>query len=366
MLQSIINKIDLSGIKEHCGRFNATNNWYDQVMIANSLYDLVGESLCTDDKPAIIFHCGSTLINELEDILKFCSNRNVIYIAHINGNHYVTFYLSQKQRKILLIDPLCTSKNVGNLGIEPFLESKDYTLYASTTQIQHDGYSCGPIASEVARMLYSNHKAVEDYLSQEKRSNLVDLNSFLPKKKLDQLCSSFAKKGTINYGRGSKSLYGADYRAAHFACRLILRDEFFVTARALADACKTVMVKQVKNKFQQEKQRIEGIRPFFIGNPKNVDLLNEKIKKLLQPESLGNKDKPQYKSLFFMAAALSTLIIALALITQNYIVLAALLMPTVFAIYTWHLCKEDKQPKSSCKLKDTQEFHVSGAALGGC
>jgi hypothetical protein len=142
-----------------------------------------------------------------------CCDKSIIYI-HNSGDHFTVFYFFQKEKKILFV-------NSKNPGIKPSLENKDYTWHVSNTEIQTDRYSCGPIASEIARMLYSNYQVVERHLSvQDSKHNLVDLYDFLPKEELDQLRKSFSEEITIDYGEGKIMLKGADYRTAHFMCKL--------------------------------------------------------------------------------------------------------------------------------------------------
>ncbi|WP_253302704.1 hypothetical protein [Wolbachia endosymbiont of Psylliodes chrysocephala] len=138
-------------------------------------------------------------------------------------------------------------------------------------------------------MLYSNYEAVESHLSKlGSNCDPVSLYGFLPRKELDQLCKSFSEEITINYDKSQMKLQGADYRTAHLMCNLTANKLYFYALMPpkLAHSSKG-LVEEIP---QEEKQRVEEIRSFFIGNSDNVKLFNQEVNKLLWPNKVVDSD----------------------------------------------------------------------------
>ncbi|WP_419214668.1 TomO hydrophobic C-terminal domain-containing protein [Wolbachia endosymbiont of Rhagoletis cingulata] len=277
---NLLHSISSDKIKEFYDKFyfgSQVRFCYSQFEIAESL-----SAILEPGKPVVfVDDFVTSLSTALEKISSYEKSR--IYV-HNSGFHFTVSYLFQKQKKILYIDSL----NPGRKPSLKSLENKGYTLYTSSTKIQPDGYSCGPIASEIARMLHFNYEAVEDHLSKENLNrNSVNLYELLPEEELNQLCESFSKKIAV---RESK-LKGADYRTAHLMCAFIPKMINAFTSIALeGPKLPEEVVKQDSQKanFQQEKQMAEEARSFFIGKPDNVKWFNQEINKILYPDKAAD------------------------------------------------------------------------------
>lgn len=300
---SIIDDIKYEGFKESLCYFSCQSQdvLYDCSGILCSLFDLLIESHDeSNNKPVIVYHKASGLPDTFINISKSYNDRNVIYIAPSNNtNCFVIFYFLSKQKKVLLIDPSYTERSIDFFKnpISSFLQKEGYSLYISNTEIQQDNYSCGPLISEITRMLYYNHKILEDLSSQSKirkcteenlEYNLIDIKHFLPQHQFDCLLNSFKTLGTVNYGIVEKELNGADFRIAHFIIVSIIGFGD-IKNYALPKLPLTVgfggieyyalpkLPAEVREKYQHAKEIVEKIRSTFIGNLDNINLFNQEI-----------------------------------------------------------------------------------------
>ncbi|WP_250295699.1 TomO hydrophobic C-terminal domain-containing protein [Wolbachia endosymbiont of Oedothorax gibbosus] len=273
-------------IRKTCRTFYSglESHWYDQTQFYGSLYPLLGEK--SPNKPIMLISDTPDLSDELKKMNEKmksygCCDKSIIYIRN-SGCHFTVLYLFQKEKKILFINPM------GATG-KPDLKNEGYTLRVSNTEIQKDGYSCGPIASEIARMLYSNHEVVENYLSNPvSNCDPVSLDGFLPREELNQLRKSFSEEITIDYSKSQVKLKGADYRTAHLMCNLTANESYFyVLMSPMLFTWEGPIVKEIP---QAEKQKVEKIRSFFIDNPDNVKLFNREVNKLLWPNKVVDSD----------------------------------------------------------------------------
>ncbi|WP_250295881.1 TomO hydrophobic C-terminal domain-containing protein [Wolbachia endosymbiont of Oedothorax gibbosus] len=285
----LLQSVSENSIKRACNEFyfDINNNcWFDQSQVGKSLHPLLGKS---PNKPRILISDTINFSDALKDlkgmVSRDCCNKSTICI-HNSGSHFTVFYHFQKEKKILFIDPM------GATG-KPDLKNEGYTLYVSNTKIQRDGYSCGPIASEIARMLYSNYEAVESHLSKlGSNRDSVSLDDFLPREELDQLRKSFSEEITIDYGENKIRLKGADYRTAHLVCNLTKDIHYAIITPGLVRSG----YHDVEEIPQEEKQKVEKIRALFIGNPDNVKLFNQEVNKLLRQNKVVDSDNVTSKS----------------------------------------------------------------------
>ncbi len=305
---SMIDAIKYEDFKKSLGYFScqSQNVLYDCSWILCSLFDLLIESHCEiNNKPVIVYHRASGLPDTFTNMSKPYNDRNVIYIAPNNNmNNFVIFYFLNKQKKVLLIDPLYTKRSIDFFKnpISSFLQKEGYSLYISNTEIQQDNYSCGPLISEITRMLYYNYRMFEDFSSKNKTSkcteegleySLIDIKHFLPKHGFDYLLSSFKTLGTVNYGTVEKELSGADFRIAHL---IIVSTIGFgdIEYYALPKLPVTIgsgnieyyalpeLPVEGREKYQHAKEIVENVRSIFIGNLDNVNLFNQEIGKWYQ------------------------------------------------------------------------------------
>lgn len=293
-VQSIVSKVDsneIAGISQCFSERDGKEGWYDNIGIRFSLFDLRFDNYGNSkNKPIIkIQDEYSTFSNELKEMFELISNKNrdVLYVRRRpveqgqQENHWVVFYffMNHNQKNILFVDtqnPSIGRKNNFRNNIDEFLTKQDCNLYISSTKIQNDDYSCGPIASEITRMLWNNHKKVKEVLSKysvENREEVVlDL---LMDNHFEQLSNSFSTKKSINYGNITKEFNAASIRTAHFVTGL-----YIGLVKLLEKSCDV-----------GTKKLIESIRLYFISNPSNVALFNEQIKKISQGESEMPKTK---------------------------------------------------------------------------
>ncbi|MFP3020588.1 hypothetical protein NMD99_05550 [Wolbachia endosymbiont of Listronotus oregonensis] len=292
VVQSIIGKVDSNKIAEISEFFSGRDGkegWYDNIGIRFSLFDLCSEnddSGNSRNKPIVkVQDEGSAFSNELKEMFELISkkNRDVLYIRRRpveqgqHENHWVVFYffVDQNKKNILFVDaqnPAIGEKNSFRDCINDFLTQQDCNLYVSNTQFQKDDYSCGLIASEIARMLWNDHEGVKKVLSQYTPINRekVELASLMGNK-FEQLTNLCSTKGSINYGKINKEFNAASIRTAHFATAL------YIGLEGLFDGLFDISIQDIKDS-------IEKIRSCFINNLDNVASFNEQIKKISQRE----------------------------------------------------------------------------------
>ncbi|WP_425386620.1 TomO hydrophobic C-terminal domain-containing protein [Wolbachia endosymbiont (group A) of Barypeithes pellucidus] len=297
VVQSIIGKVDsnkIAKISEFFSGRDGKEGWYDNIGIRFSLFDLCSEnddSGNSRNKPIVkVQDEGSAFSNELKEMFELISkkNRDVLYIRRRpveqgqHENHWVVFYffVDQNKKNILFVDaqnPAIGEKNSFRDCINDFLTQQDCNLYVSNTQFQKDDYSCGLIASEIARMLWNDHEGVKKVLSQYTPINRekVELASLMGNK-FEQLTNLCSTKGSINYGKINKEFNAASIRTAHFATAL------YISLERLVDIS-----------IQDIKESIEKIRSCFINNLDNVASFNEQIKKISQ----GEREMPKTQKL---------------------------------------------------------------------
>lgn len=289
VVQSIIDTVDSNKITEISECFSGRDGkegWYDNIGIRLSLFDLCSkndDSGNSRNKPIVkVQDQDSAFSNELKEMFELISKENgdVLYIRRRpveqgqHENHWVVFYffVDQNKKNILFVDaqnPAIGEENSFRGCINDFLTQQDCNLYVSNTQFQKDDYSCGLIASEIARMLWNDHEGVKKVLSQYIPINRekVELASLMGNK-FEQLTNLCSTKGSINYGEINKEFNVASIRTAHFATALYIGGPggLFNTS------------------IQGIKESIEKIRSCFINNLDNVASFNEQIKKISQRE----------------------------------------------------------------------------------
>ncbi|GHM58775.1 MAG: hypothetical protein sL5_02990 [Candidatus Mesenet longicola] len=328
-VQNIIDGIDPENIEEFKDFFTSSQNlgWYTSEGILISLFDLLLDSCCHKEKPVILVQGANfnlkppSLSEEFKEISKLYNKRNILYIRlrptktpGKDQRHWIIFYFfrENKQNKLLFVDSLSQGRNSKDIHkiLEPFLKEKKRSLHVSTTKIQQDCYSCGLIASEVARMIYLNHVNIETI-----DGNSVDLGDFLPNSELNQLITSCEKKGKINYRGTEYSLNASDFRAAHNSVAL----KFGLAGNLLAsNSPKQISLHQIlngekinynearklvkKHGFKKEStalvEKIKEIRMVFIGNADDVEEFSQGIKALSQAhvENIGSNEHYSSKS----------------------------------------------------------------------
>lgn len=224
-LEKIIDGISLEDIEKIRNFFSGAKGWYADDGVLSSLVDLCINSWFDETKPVILVQNTTSkllLHEEFTRVSQLCDKRNILYIRLSptrtpgeDKRHWVVFYFSKssEQNKLLFIDPLYLNQNLKDVKktLKLFLKKQNYSLHASITQIQRDGYSCGLIASEVTRMIYSNHAKFHAKFK-EINSKSVNLGDFLPYAELDQLIVSCDTESNINCGENSNAI---DIRVAH-------------------------------------------------------------------------------------------------------------------------------------------------------
>nr|WP_253308993.1 hypothetical protein [Rickettsia endosymbiont of Ceutorhynchus assimilis] len=278
VVQSIIGKVDsnkIAQISEFFSGRDGKEGWYDNIGIHFSLFDLCSEnddSGNSRNKPIVkVQDEDSAFSNELKEMFELISkeNRDVLYIRRRpveqgqHENRWVVFYffVDQNKKNILFVDaqnPAIGEKNSFRDCINDFLTQQDCNLYVSNTQFQKDDYSCGLIASEIARMLWNDHEGVKKVLSQYTPINRekVELASLMGNK-FEQLTNLCSTKGSINYGKINKEFNAASIRTAHFATAL------YIGLEGLFDGLFDISIQDIK-------ESIEKIRSCFINNLDNV------------------------------------------------------------------------------------------------
>lgn len=294
-VQSIVTKVDsnkIAEISEFFSEQDGKEGWYDNGGIRFSLFDLCSEDDNTSDSknnPMVrIQDQNSIFSNELKEMFELISkeNRDILHIRRRpveqgqQESHWVIFYffIDHNKKNILFIDtqnPSIGEENSFRREIDSFLVEQNCNLYISSTKIQSDDYSCGPIVSEITRVLWNNHEKVKEVLSQYKilfqysgeNREKVALDPLMDNH-FKQLSSSFSTSGSVNYGNVTKEFNAASIRTAHFATALCIGLE-----KLPEESCD-----------EGTKKSIKSIRSCFINNSSNVAWFNEQIKKIFQGE----------------------------------------------------------------------------------
>ncbi|WP_339046990.1 ankyrin repeat domain-containing protein [Candidatus Mesenet endosymbiont of Phosphuga atrata] len=198
-----------------------SRGWYDTGGILASLVDLtIEEGNCS---PKIFVQSGThgqqrSLSHELKEV-SHCSE-DVIYIRRNpvdkEGNsspHWVVLYFFKNEegrRNLLVVDPY--GANEPSAVIKEATEGVVDNIYVSTTKIQHDGNSCGPLSSEVARAIYSQKEKLQGLLGNSSNNiKKFDIEQILP----DGLINDAKETGKIDYCKGFESFNCSKIRNTH-------------------------------------------------------------------------------------------------------------------------------------------------------
>ncbi len=276
--------------------FSQNNDgWYDTAGILASLADLIIEKKADDPIILVQPHeqddYDSTskqqpLSNELKEISKLSNNQDVLYVrrdpTNANGKsraHWIVFYFFQNN--LLIVDPFGSHKP--SKVVRDAVKGTIDNVYVSTTNIQHDVASCGPISSEVTRAIHSNRAKLKGLLSSG--DTKIDITKILP----DGLIDDAKKFGKVNYGQGDKNFQASKIRNTHVRIAQTICNVTFDSTPS-QNLLRSILTKGGALAEQTAMLGHDSIEQIYQLCQKNKNISTKKVVSILNNKEIANLD----------------------------------------------------------------------------